>query len=120
MIARRSSVVRRPAKGLDCRNLAASSLDDRRSATTSDGGVESRILRHSQRAAVGLRKSQRSRFCRAKSRNCGCASSLAATAWCSARLRWSIHCWLRTATVARTGVSPSSDGPSEGGPPAVI
>ena len=53
MIARRSSVVSSPAKGLDCRKRAASSLEERSSATTSGSGVESSILRHSRRAVAG-------------------------------------------------------------------
>jgi hypothetical protein len=35
MIVRRSSVVSSPARGLDCRNLVASLLEERSSTTTS-------------------------------------------------------------------------------------
>jgi len=69
MIARRSSVVSRPAKGLVCRNLVACSLEEHSSATTSASGVESSILRHSWRAVAGFRWSQRSKFRRATSSN---------------------------------------------------
>jgi hypothetical protein len=67
MIARRSYVVSSPANGLDCRKRVASSLEERRSATTPGSGVESSILRHSRRTVAGFSWSQRSRFRRATS-----------------------------------------------------